>query len=210
MKNNAGPVAGNKQKLSIALLTLLLIAGLFAIQFTHLQTRDRIAENKRRAALSMLEQLVSTGYDNDIYQDHHEIAVPETIHASGRTRIYLARLHDRVTTAVIMPVSFKGYGGNITMAVAINDDNAIAGIHILDHHETRGFGAEFHQDRSDWLTRFNGASLDSVKEKDWAIRADGGGFDGLSGATITSRSVIEQLRHVLDYYVKHKPGLHKP
>ena len=202
-------VAKNKQKLSIALLMLLLIVGLFVIQFTHLQTRDSIAENKRLASLSMLKQLVSTEYDNDIYQDHHEIAVPETIHASGKTKIYLARLHNRITTTVIMPVSFKGYGGNITMGVAINDDNAIVGIHILDHHETQGFGAEFHQDRSDWLTLFNGASLDLVNEKDWAIRSDGGSFDGLSGATMTSRSVIEQLHHVLDYYAKYKSELHK-
>jgi RnfABCDGE-type electron transport complex G subunit len=90
-----------------------------------------------------------------------------------------------------------GYNGNITLLVAINIDQSIAGITVLDQHETPGLGDFFLETKSNWLSQFLNTSLSTLTLKQWTIRKESGHFDQWTGATITPKAIIQALANIL-------------
>jgi H+/Na+-translocating ferredoxin:NAD+ oxidoreductase subunit G len=194
----------NKQKLSSILpLTITSIICFIAIVVVHNLTKDKISTNKERAALAIINEVISIEYDNDLLQDKIEIDVPAYINNTRRITVYRARVNNQPVAVSLMPVITKGYNGKLSLIIGIRYDGALTGIKILEQNETQGFGDQAHQDNSNWLSGFNKYSLVTPKEK-WAIRKDGGEFDQLSGATITSRSIINIIYKTLEYYSEHR------
>lgn len=93
----------------------------------------------------------------------------------------------------------QGYSGTIELLMATDVNWRIVGVRTLSHRETPGLGDGIDLRRSDWMLAFNGLSMDSRPASDWTVRQDGGAFDSLTGATITSRAVIHAVRDTLDY-----------
>lgn len=184
---------------NLPLLVVALVCTLF-IHFIHQITRDTIKDNERRAALQDINEVIAQEYDNDIYNDIAIIEVPASINPDGKTEAYFARQDNQVTAMALLPVVAKGYSGPIRFIVGLDRDGVVSGMRVISHSETPGFGAEVHQDKSDWLTLFKGASLQDYKGQDWATVNDGGKFDQLSGATITSRAVINTVHELLLFY----------
>ena len=54
--------------------------------------------------------------------------------------------------------------------------------------------------KSDWIEQFNKRSLASPTEDRWLIERDGGEFDQLTGASITSRAVVKAIKETLLYF----------
>ncbi|NIQ15194.1 MAG: FMN-binding protein, partial [Candidatus Dadabacteria bacterium] len=50
------------------------------------------------------------------------------------------------------------------------------------------------------MTQFTGRSLENTSSDVWAVEQEGGHFDQISGATISSRAVINAVHVVLEYY----------
>ena len=67
----------------------------------------------------------------------------------------------------------RGYGGDVDFIVAFGTDGAIAGVRVLQHVETPGF-ADILLPQSDWLAGFRNGEVHAV-----------------TGATITSRAVVD-------------------
>jgi electron transport complex protein RnfG len=65
----------------------------------------------------------------------------------------------------------------------------LTGVRAVSHRETTGIGDAIDTARSSWILRFNGLSADDV-----ALTADGGRIDAISGASVTSRAVVESVR----------------
>ncbi len=78
----------------------------------------------------------------------------------------------------------------------------VLAVRILRHRETPGLGDAIEVDKGDWITRFDGASL-AAPARAWAVRRDGGEFDQLTGATVTSRAVLGAVHGALLYYARH-------
>jgi H+/Na+-translocating ferredoxin:NAD+ oxidoreductase subunit G len=194
----------NKEKLISALpLTATSLVCLLLIFVAHHYTKEKINLNKERAALAVISEVISTEYDNKLLQDKIEIDVPTYINNTNKISVYRAKLNDQPVAVSLMPIVTKGYNGSISLIIGISYDGELTGIKILQHKETEGFGDQAHQDNSNWLLGFNGYSLETKKEK-WAIKKDSGEFDQLSGATITSRSIINILYKVLEYYSENR------
>lgn len=181
-------------------LLLLVLLCILLIHFVHQLTRDAIKENERRAALQDLNEVIVQNYDNDIYSDTTVVTVPASINPDRKIDVHLARQGSEVEAMALLPVVAKGYSGPIKLIVGMNTDGSISGIRVISHRETPGFGAAVHHDKSDWLKIFRNASLQTQSERDWDIGRDGGKFDQLSGATITSRAVINTVHELLIYY----------
>ncbi|MGH8119599.1 MAG: RnfABCDGE type electron transport complex subunit G, partial [Gammaproteobacteria bacterium] len=127
--------------------------------------------------------------------------------------VYRARLGQQPAGVVFSPITATGYSGKILLAVGISHDGTLLGIHVIAHKETAGLGDRIEPAKSGWITNFIGRSFANLPPASWAVRADGGTFDQLSGATITSRGVINAVRKVLDYFQAHRDRLyleHKP
>ena len=109
-----------------------------------------------------------------------------------------------VVLALIAP---DGYGGPIKLLVGINADGSLAGVRVVNHHETPGLGDAIDTRRSNWILGFTGRSLGDPSPAQWAVRKDGGVFDQFTGATITPRAVVKAVKRALVYFEAHRDTL---
>ena len=77
-------------------------------------------------------------------------------------------------------------------------------VRAVAHEETPGLGDRIDAAKSDWINRFSGRSLADPDPERWAVRRDGGDFDQLTGATITSRAVVNAVRDAALYFQQHR------
>jgi electron transport complex protein RnfG len=90
-----------------------------------------------------------------------------------------------------------GYGAtlggcDIKLVFGIEPDNrTIVGVRIIVHSETPGLGAKITED--EFLVQFEGKNLGEL-----ALRREGGEIDAITGATISSKSVVKIVREKLE------------
>ena len=138
-----------------AVATALLLAGSF------LMTKERIAEQVRKAEEKALLQIVPRErHDNSMLDDTLPVG-PEVaaLGLRGDKRIYLARKGNKAVAAIIPVTARNGYSGDIDLIVGVNADGSIAGVRALAHKETPGLGDKVSLSKSDWVLDFNGRSL---------------------------------------------------
>ena len=190
-----------------------LLLGLFAvlatgiIASTYLGTRERIAEEQRRAATKALLEIVpAERHDNSMLDD--TLPVPRgTLGLRRNKQAFVAR-RDGTPVAVILPVTAPdGYSGDIDIIVGVNADGSVAGIRVLAHKETPGLGDKIDLRKSRWILDFNGRSLSDPTPERWAVKKDNGEFDQFTGATITPRAVIGAVRRALEHFDAHRAAL---
>ena len=108
---------------------------------------------------------------------------------------------------LVLPVHGKGLWGTMYAFLALQPDlNTVVGLSFYEHVETPGLGAEVENEK--WKERWRGKRLFDDKAEEIVIRHIKGKvnsktpnaihrFDGLSGATITTRGVTDLLRYWL-------------
>ncbi len=191
----------------IGLVIMAAIAGL-VIGFSENLSRERIAENRREALLATLHQVIDPGtYDNDLLESHRRIAVAPLLDPTGPVDAYLATRNGAPVAALFTAKALDGYNGAIELLIAVRFDGSLAGVRVLSHRETPGLGDQVEASRSDWVLQFDGRSLQQPDLDDWAVKADGGSFDGLTGATVTPRAVVKAVRNTLLYFEQQRPDL---
>lgn len=110
------------------------------------------------------------------------------------------QINDQDSRAVVFPVvTRQGYNGEIRLLIGIDEQQRISGVRVTQHQETPGLGDDIERRRSDWITHFDGLSLDSLPPEGWAVDKDGGHFDAFTGATITPRAVVNAVHEALRY-----------
>jgi electron transport complex protein RnfG len=193
-----------------------LLLGIFALvttallAFTAEFTKERIAKAERAAQQKALFEIVPRSrHDNDMLSE--TINVPEDAWAGlglkSGGEIHVARHADDTIAVIIPAVAPDGYSGDIRMIVGINADGTIAGVRIIDHHETPGLGDKIELKKTPWVLNFNDKSLQAPGLSQWKVKKEGGNFDQFAGATITPRAVINQVRRVLEFVDAHRDEL---
>ncbi|WP_226704865.1 electron transport complex subunit RsxG [Microbulbifer elongatus] len=191
---------------SVLTLFALVTAGTLAV--TQITTREPIERAIREAAAkALLEIIPIERHSNDLLVDTYPI--PRQYWAMLGLKqggdINLARQSDGTIDAVIIPtVAPEGYSGPIQMLVGVNRDGTVAGVRVTNHAETPGLGDKVEVKKSDWILSFNGTSLEDPGRGMWKVEKDGGAFDQFTGATITPRAVVKQVRTVLDFVAEHQ------
>lgn len=193
---------------STILLALFAIVGTALVAFTYDRTVEQIAENERQALLRNLHAILEpNAYDNDIFADTTEVTAPHLLGTAEPVTVYRARNNGQPVAAVLSPIAPDGYNGAIKLLVGIYYDGEIAGVRVISHHETPGLGDGIEIDRSNWITGFEGRSLSSPSQANWAVKKDGGAFDQFTGATITPRAVVKAVQKALIYFREHRTQL---
>lgn len=170
-------------------------------------TESRIETGRAHAILRVMGDIIPSPYDNDPLEDPGQIRNAAAFGSRRPVNVYTARRGSKVRGFVFMPVAADGYNGAIRLAVGVRRDGRLSGVRVLDQHETPGLGAAVDQHQSGWIHRFRGRSLANTPPGRWRVSADGGDFDALSGATITSRGVINAVHAVLGYYHRNSQHL---
>lgn len=81
----------------------------------------------------------------------------------------------------------SGYGGNIDILVGLDNNFEIKGVSIISQTETPGVGSKITE--SSFTDQFKGLSVSDI-----ALKSEGGKVDAITGATISSRAVVDAIQ----------------
>ncbi|MEM1689843.1 MAG: RnfABCDGE type electron transport complex subunit G [Candidatus Hadarchaeales archaeon] len=154
----------------IMVLTIICIISGFCLFAVHNLVKERIEKTENTEMIRLLSEIFPSS---------------EFAEENG---IYLARSKENgELEGYIAMAEGKGYGGSISLMIGIHKDGTIKKVKILKQSETPGLGARITEEN--FLAQFEGKSVDEVM-----LKRDGGTIDAISGATISSRAVVEAVR----------------
>lgn len=163
---------------SVRNLTLACLAAAALVAGTYAVTSSRILANETAWGQRQLLALVPAGATlTSVNDDRHEWASKD-----GRSgSIYRGR-------------TARAYNGPIEFWIAVDGDGAYRGLRVIAHTETPGIADFIEPGRSDWFAQFEDGTLANT----WQLRRDGGDFDHVSGATVTSRAITRGIGLALE------------
>lgn len=191
----------------VAALALLAILGLGLLAGVQRLLSERIESERQAAAERALLDLLPAGsYDNHPLAQRIPLPASDLLGKPAPEFAYLAT-RQGAPSAVLLPATAIGYEGPIRLLLAIGPDARLLGVKVLEQRETPGLGDLTAADKRPWLRGLVGKSLGTTPEPSWRVRADGGQFDQVSGATVTSRGVVKAVQQALSYFDAHRQRL---
>ena len=193
--------------ISAIILAAFAILGSSLVGLSYESTHEKILENQRETLRRQINEVFpEPQHDNIVIDD--VVTIKEGELGDDSVKVYRATLKQNSTGLIYSPVSADGYSGDILLTIAINENNQVTGVRVLQHKETPGLGDKIETRRSDWIKSFDGTSLTSPRAEKWAVKRDGGDFDQFTGATITPRAVVKAVKNTLQYHQLNKEKLH--
>lgn len=195
------------------MIATVLVAGAAAVgaaylvSATHRVTKDRIAANERaRLTASLNSVLDPTLRGHDLSTVRLSAADP-TLGSEGPVDVFIALDDGQPAAAVFASVAPHGYNAAIRLLIGVSPAGLVTGVRAVSHRETPGLGDAIEVAKSPWITRFDGLSVGTPPVELWAVAKDEGAFDSLTGATVTSRAVVQSVRDTLLYFQQHRDEL---
>ncbi|MBN1291523.1 MAG: RnfABCDGE type electron transport complex subunit G [Candidatus Latescibacteria bacterium] len=161
-----------------------LIAG-GSLAFVSIKTTPQIIENRIKSETESRAQVLP-GMDGGYEQKTGENGFPYWIGYLDTERKEIG--------GFIYIAQGKGYSSTIKSMVGVSKDGAICGVHILSQQETPGLGSRIEEilygENDPWFTRqFKGKTMHDILK----VVKDGGDIDSITGATVSSRAVINSI-----------------
>ena len=192
-------MANNKQgggqiiKLALVLLAVATVIAL-VLGFVNNITEGPIkAYNDNKTAEAYAN--VMEGYSKDdaeVLYDVNESSlagVHDKIEPNGNSITKLVK----TSNGYVAETEFSGAQGMITMVIGLDNDLNCTGIYVTEHSETSGLGAKAAETsegawRDNLLGQGDGLNL----------KKNGGSVEAISGATITSTAVVNEVQTVIN------------
>lgn len=189
----------------VLVLAAILLVAAIVVELLMQGARAPITRNEAAQVMKSLRTVLPPeSFDNEPHLDRILVSSPELPGSDEPLPVYRARLRGEPVAVVMTVVARHGYMGPITLLVAISVEGRIHAVRALTHSETTGLGDRIDRSRSDWIEIFNGRSLSDPTPERWKVRRDGGDFDQLTGATITSRAVVAAVHDAMSYFERHR------
>ena len=151
----------------VILVTFIVLVSAVLLSFTYDITKEKIAEQEVAQVRGMLKEMfpnmTSLTLENDIY----------------------AVLENDTTIGYGFVAVGKGYGGEISILVGLENKTTVKGIVIISQDETPGLGSRVAGEP--FTSQFAGVDIDDV-------RLDGE-IDAITGSTISSEAIVEAVRN---------------
>ena len=170
----------------VALLCTAISSGIFFL--TKGKIDDAMAAQQRELLLQVIPQ---NYFDNNPAES---VAIPQDERLQGIQKIYLAKKNGQISAYAYETTAPDGYSGNIRLLVGLTPQGEVLGVRVIEHHETPGLGDKIELRISDWILSFNNQPINNDNLNEWAVKKDGGKFDQFSGATITPRAIVNQVK----------------
>lgn len=186
-------------KLSGIIIAMLIVAFCSAtlIGIVRNITAEPIQEAQNKMIADSIKEVVSSDFDNDPYAE--KIVIRQ---GKESFTLYPARQDGHVTSLVMKSFSNKGYGGRIDVLVNFLPDGTIGGYKVIQHKETPGLGSKVNDESFK-----KGVIGKKPSTQAFKVKQDGGEVDAITGATITSRALIDAVQKAYDGYQKFNAGI---
>lgn len=170
----------------IAVLTAICIVAGILLAWVHGLTAEPISRAQLQKTLAALEQVLPPSDPVDT-----NAVVTVATGAGDSVAFQLAFDDGAFAGAAAAIATAEGYGGDIRLMVGLRPDGTVQGVRVLRHAETPGLGAKI--TGPDFLAQFSGKTA----EADWRVRKDGGGFEQITAATISSRAAVAAVGRIV-------------
>lgn len=192
-------------------LLFFAVVGTFVLASIHHLTEAPIQRSVELEKKKLIAQILPHAlYDNDIVNDRIDIAPDKLLGSNDITPAYRARLNGEPSAVVLEAIAPDGYSGRIWLILAIRANGEVAGVRVVNHHETPGLGDYIELPKGSWIKGFDGKSHANLPEPGWKVKKDGGQFDYMAGATITPRAIVKAVNQALTYFQSHRDQLFAP
>lgn len=178
---------------------VMLVVSLTAavlLTLVHEVTKQPIKEAQNRLIAESIKEVISTEFDNDPFAE--KITVRR---GNARYTLYPARNKGYVTSIVMQSSSNKGFSGRIDIIVGFLLDGTISGYKLIAHKETPGLGSRIGEEAFQKNVIGHNPALESFR-----VRQDGGEIDAVTGATISSRALLDAIKKAYQGYLKFNTG----
>ena len=185
----------------IAVMTLFSSISALGLAAFSNHTLPIIKETEKAMMVSRLKTVIpdqdppdpcrpaEAGYDND--PSKNAVCV-------GGKEVFRCTKGDETVGYAFTTVGENAYAGTLTCLVGIKPDGTITGFEIVQSGETPGLGSE--ASKCVWRKQMMGKGPSDMT---WKVKKDGGDVDAISGATITSRAVINCVTKAQTFVKEH-------
>ena len=171
-------------------------------------SKERIAANQRARLIARLNSVLDPSLrDHDLGTVRLTATDPALLGSDEPVDVFVAMEDGRPAAAIFASIAPHGYNASIRMLVGVSPNGVLTGVRVVSHRETPGLGDAIDVAKGPWITRFDGLSLAMPPRELWAVDKDDGAFDSLTGATVTSRAVVEGVKNTLLYFEQHRDEL---
>lgn len=190
------------------LLAAFAIICTAAVATVNQLTKPVIAQQEQMALIKTINQLIpEDAYDNEIFASCFEISDDQLLGKGQTQQVFVAKKGNKPVALMLETSTFKGYAGEIKLAIGIFEDGKVAGVRVIRHTETPGLGDKIQTNKSEWIYSFNDKDYQVAQDARWEVKNNGGDIDAFTGATITPRAVTHAVKDALIYFAKHKQQL---
>ncbi|BGI50907.1 MAG: electron transport complex subunit RsxG [Arsenophonus endosymbiont of Ceratovacuna japonica] len=180
-----------------------LILTIFASVFTGLTaivyniTKNDINNQMINQKQKLFDQIITHSlYDNNLFKECYLINKNKILGNLKPYFLYIAKKLGKPIAAIIESSTPNGYSGTIKLLVAADFHGKVLGVRIIEHHETPGLGDKIDIRISNWINIFSGKKIDLKHKQNWSLKKDGGDFDQFTGATITTKAIINATKNI--------------
>ena len=192
-------------KEAVILGTITLIAGI-CLSGVYAVTKEPIAKQQLAASLASYQE-VCPGADKIEYDEKLSAAVEALdgkVYGSDFGKAYIneavvGTAGGEVVGYVVSVTSGDGVEGNITLSVGLSADGTVTGIAFTELNETPGMGSLCGE------PAFKDQFL-NVKTDRFTLNGGDSPIDSVTGATISSRAVVNAINAALDFFRSYQKG----
>lgn len=188
-------------KNTIIITAITLIAGI-ALGFVYEITKAPIAEAQEKAKQEAYETVLPEAKEFELFSDFNADEAVSILNDAGLfgdviEEVVVGMDGGDVVGYVITTTSKEGYGGDIKISTGILTDGSVKGIDILSISETAGLGMK--ADEDSFKNQFANKLVDRFAYTKTGEEGDDK-IDALSGATITTNAVTNNVNASLEYF----------
>ena len=178
-----------------AMIAVAFVAGA-CVGITYHITKKPIQEAQDKMIAESIKEVIPSKFDNNPFAE--KITLKQN---KERFTLYPARLEGYVTAIAMKSFSNKGYGGRLDVLVSFLLDGTIGNFKVIHHQETPGLGSKVNDESFK-----KGIIGKNPTSENFKVKQDGGEIDAITGATITSRALIEAIQKAYRGYQKFNAG----
>lgn len=175
-------------------LGLIGTISIIFVIITQVDTSDKIENNQNQQLFKMFSFLLP----NDVDLKGTSLTCHLITHKyiGHKMKAYSIYKDNKSLGYVMLFTTGKGYANPLILIAGLDKDKNINKLDVYISKETPGIGDKVTRKKSHFLDQLNEIKLSDHKVFD--VKKYGGDFDGITGATITSRAIIHAAGDLLD------------